>query len=86
MVLNALQDISRAFGIKKGHGQAHHFLQKIRDEREIDTYTDTQQYPSSDKISCSTSYDEHNLSRPRLRPRYCSLRDRKSSSGRKAIR
>ena len=50
MIMDALQQITRHFDIEETKRQSHELGQKIRDEPDIDTGTNVQEYPSLQKI------------------------------------
>jgi hypothetical protein len=61
VVVDTLQKVTNHFGIKKTNGQLHELNQKIRNQRDVDSGTQVQQYPPPYKIDSGLTKKEHKL-------------------------
>src|SRR6185312_12176318 len=62
LIIHALHNIARHFGVEKTHRQFHELDQEIGQNRYVDPGTDMQQYPRTYKFHRYTPEYERNLS------------------------
>ena len=61
MVIDALKNIPSHFSIEIPHGQFHQFAQKVGDEGNVDSCSQVQQNPATDKVYGRAAESQHQL-------------------------